>query len=183
MAHYHGPGSPTHAAEIASFWHTFDAVLRDVHSPDTLYLFTADHGHIYGDRRETFYINERIPELADCLPVSPTDNPIYPNGCPRDMFLHVRPERRAQALDLLRQHLEDFASVLTIEEALEQGLFGPSPVSPELRRRLGDILILPRHGRYVWWRVPRLMENHFWGNHGGLSREELTTVLGVVDAL
>ena len=96
MAHYHGPGSPTHAAEIASFWRTFDEVFRDVDSPDTLYLFTADHGHIYGDRRETFYINERIPELADCLPVSPAGNPIYPNGCPRDMFLHVRPERRAR---------------------------------------------------------------------------------------
>ncbi len=183
MAHYHGPGSPTHAAEIASFWRTFDEVFRDVDSPDTLYLFTADHGHIYGDRRETFYINERIPELADCLPVSPAGNPIYPNGCPRDMFLHVRPERRAQALDLLGRYLEDFALVLPIDEALKQGLFGPLPVSPELRRRLGDILILPRLGHYVWWRVPGLMENHFWGNHGGLSREELITVLGVVDAL
>ena len=48
---------------------------------------------------ETIYINERFPELADCLPVSPTGNPIYPNGSPRDVFLHVRPERRDEVLD------------------------------------------------------------------------------------
>ena len=46
IAHLHGPGTPYHAAEIASFWHTFDAVFRNVKSPDTLYLFTADHGHV-----------------------------------------------------------------------------------------------------------------------------------------
>jgi len=43
-----------------------------VASPDTLYLFTADHGHVRGDAAKTIYINEVIPELADCLPVSPT---------------------------------------------------------------------------------------------------------------
>ncbi len=183
MAHIHGPGSATHAAEIASFWHTFDAVFCDIDSGDTLYLFTADHGHIYGEVADTFQINERIPELADCLAVSRTGKPIYPNGSPRDVFLHVRPERRSRALELLQRRLEDIALVLPMEEALQQGLFGPSPVSPELRRRLGDILVLPYLGHFVWWRVPRLMENRFYGQHGGLSREEMTTVLGVIDAL
>jgi hypothetical protein len=183
IAHTHGPGSPTHAAEIASFWHTFDAVFHDIDSPHTLYLFIADHGHVYADMADTYYINERIPELADCLAVSPTGNPIYPNGSPRDMFLHVRPERRSQALELLRQHLADMALVLPMDEALSQGLFGPTEVSSELRRRLGDILVLPTLGHFVWWHQPRLMRNHFYGHHGGLSPEELITVLGVVDAL
>ncbi len=57
----YGPGTAYHAAEIANFWRTFDEVFRDVDSPDTLYLFTADHGHVYADARETIYINERIP--------------------------------------------------------------------------------------------------------------------------
>ncbi len=183
MAHIHGPGSPTHAAEIASFWHTFDAVFRNVRSPDTLYLFTADHGHVYADVADTFYINERIPELADILPVSPTGNPIYPNGSPRDVFLHVRPERRAEALELLQRRLKDIAFVLPMDAALEEGLFGPLPINPELRRRLGDILILPYLGHFVWWRQKGLVENHFYGNHGGLSREEMITILGVIDAL
>jgi len=183
MGHIHGPGTTYHAAEIASFWTTFDAVFRDVGSPDTLYLFTADHGQVFTDARETFYLNQRIPALADCLPVSPTGNPIYPNGSPRDVFLHVRPERRAEVRQLLRQHLDGIALVMDVDEALSQGLFGPTEVVPELRRRLGDILILPYLGHFVWWREKGRMENTFHGHHGGLTPEEATTVLGAVEAL
>jgi len=183
IAHIHGPGTGHHAAEIAAFWSTFDAVFRDIDSPDTLYLFTADHGHVYADARQTIYLNERIPELAGCLPVSPTGNPIYPNGSPRDVFLHVRLDQKGQMLEALHKNLDDIALIMPIEAALQEGLFGPQPVGAELRRRLGDILILPYHGRFVWWREPGRMENRFYGHHGGLTPEEVITVLGVIDAL
>lgn len=183
VAHIYGPGSSYHAAEIESFWLTFDAVFRDIASPDTLYLFTADHGHVLGDANKTFYLNEQIPQLADCLSMSPTGNPIYPNGSPRDVFLHVRPERRLEALDLISRHLDGIAHVMPVDAALQQGLFGPRPVSAELRRRLGDILILPYLGHFVWWRQKGVMANFFHGHHGGLTREELITVIGAVDSL
>jgi hypothetical protein len=72
---------------------------------------------------------------------------------------------------------------MPMEAVLAEKLFGPHPVCPELRRRLGDILILPYLGNFVWWREPRVMQNDFYGHHGGLSREELVTVVGVIDAL
>jgi hypothetical protein len=183
IAHVHGPGTPYHAAEIASFWRTFDDVFRDVDSPGTLYLFTADHGHVYADAHETFNLNVRLPELVDCLAVSPTGNRIYPNGSPRDVFLHVRPQSRDRVLDLLRGALDRIAHVMPVDAALEQGLFGPQPVCEELRRRLGDILILPRLGHFVWWREPGILANTFNGHHGGLTREEVITVFGAIDAL
>jgi hypothetical protein len=183
IAHGYGPGTPFHAAEIANFWHMFDEVMRDIDSPDTLYLFTADHGHVYADARQTLYINERWPELAEALPVSPTGNPIYPNGSPRDVFLHLQPERREWALDLLRTGLADIAHVMAIDEVLDAGLFGPQPVCEELRRRLGDILILPRLGHFVWWRERGIMANRYYGHHGGLTPNEAITVLGAIDAL
>jgi len=183
IAHMYGPGTAYHAAEIANFWRTFDEVMHDIDSPGTLYLFTADHGQVYADRHETIYVNERFPELADCLAVSPTGNPIYPNGSPRDMFLHVRPELTESALAALHRHLDDIALVMPVDTALEEGLFGPQPVCAELRRRLGDILVLPRLGHFIWWREPGLMANPFYGHHGGLTPEEVITVLGVVEAL
>ena len=183
IAHIHGPGTAFHAAEIASFWSTFDAVFRDVDSDDTVYLFFADHGQVYADVRDTIYINERFPQIADCLPASPTGNRIYPNGAPRDVFLHVRPERQDDVLCTLQQGLDGIALVLPMNEALDQGLFGPGPVSPELRRRLGDILILPFQGHFVWWRERGVMANAFNGHHGGLAPDELITVFGAIDAL
>jgi Type I phosphodiesterase / nucleotide pyrophosphatase len=183
IAHIYGPGSPHHVAEIASFWHTVDAVLRDVDSPDTLYLFTADHGQTRSDAKATIYVNERIPELAGWLPTSPTGNPIYPNGSPRDVFLHVLPERRGQALELLHQHFDADALILPMDEALDHGLFGPQPVCAELRRRLGDILILPYRDRFIWWREKGKLQSTFHGHHGGLLPEEVITIFGAVDKL
>ncbi|MBO0764633.1 MAG: alkaline phosphatase family protein [Hyphomicrobiaceae bacterium] len=183
IAHGYGPGTPHHAAEIASFWRTFDDVFQDVDSPDTLYLFTADHGHVFTDARETVCLNERLPELPEWLAVSPTGNRIYPNGSPRDVFLHMRPEYREEALALLGRELGEKAVVMTVNAALKEGLFGPQPVCEELRRRLGDILILPRLGHFVWWREPGVLVNTFNGHHGGLTAEELITVLGAIDAL
>jgi hypothetical protein len=183
IAHLYGPGTAYHASEVAGFWRTFDEVFRDVESPDTLYLFIADHGHVYADMRETFYINERIPELAGCLPLSPTGNPIYPNGSPRDVFLHVKPELKETAIEVLKSHLGEDALIMPMEAAIDAGLFGPQAVGAELRRRLGDILILPYLGRFVWWRERGIMENRFYGHHGGLTPEEVVTVVGAIDSL
>ena len=79
------------------------------------------------------------------------------------------PERREEVLGLLRRELDDVALVMPMEDGAGEGLFGPQPVCPELRRRLGDILILPYLGNFVWWREPGLMQNDFYGHHGGLS--------------
>ncbi len=183
IAHIHGPGSSYHAAEIASFWHTVDAIFADLETSDTLFLFTADHGHVGADAADTLYLNERWPQLAQCLPLSPSGNPIYPNGSPRDVFLHLAPERRTEVTALLAPALAGEALVLPIEEALAQGLFGGDAVDAELRRRLGDLLILPYHGRFIWWREPGRLENRFHGHHGGLTPEELITVIGAIDRL
>jgi len=183
IAHVHGPGSDFHVAEIGSFWSTFEHVLGGVRPNKTLFLFTADHGQVACPARETIYINEAIPELADCLPTSPTGQPIFPGGGPRDVFLHVKPERRAEALERLTERFGSIAAVMPMQTALKKGLFGPKPVSAELRRRLGDILVLPDDKRFIFWKERGIMGNSFNGHHGGLAPAELISVLGVVDGL
>ena len=182
-AHIHGPGTPIHDAEVASFWATLDTLLLDLGSPDTLFLFTADHGHVHVPAQQTIYVNERWPQLQGWLAMSPTGQTIWPNGSPRDMFLHVKTEHRAAALEVLSLGLRDKARVMTVDAALAAGLFGPAPISDRLRQRLGDVLVLPYPGAFVWWREARILENRFHGHHGGLSAEELITVLGVVDTV
>ena len=180
-AHTHGPGSAEHEAEVIAFWAALDQLLGRRQQPDTIWLFTADHGHIAVKAEDTLNINERWPELGAMLATSPTGQTIWPCGCPRDMFLHIAPQRLAEALDLLRRGLDGIATVVSVDEALAEGLFGEaSAVSAELRRRLGDILVLPHLGHFVWWHQPGLIMNRLNGHHGGLTAEELITVLGVV---
>ena len=181
--HTYGPGTSYHAAEIASFWRTFDDVFSGIDSADTLYLFTADHGQMYANAADTINLNERIPELAGHLAVGPAGNLIYPTGSPRDVFLHVKPERREETLAALHRHLDDVALIMPVDEALALGLFGRPTVGTELRARLGDILILPYAGNFIWWHEPGLLKNTLNGHHGGLTGEELITVLGAVDRL
>ncbi|MEJ2125760.1 MAG: alkaline phosphatase family protein [Alphaproteobacteria bacterium] len=183
IGHRYGPSTPYFDAEIISFWATFDALLRNLNSPNTLYLFTADHGQVSAPIEDTFYINERIPALADCLSISPTGDVIYPGGSPRDLFMHVKSERREEAFTQLTEALTDIAHVMTVDDAVTQGLFGPSGVGAELRRRLGDILVLPFDGHFVYWREPGVLHHDFSGHHGGLAASELITVLGATEEL
>ena len=182
-AHIHGPGSAVHEAEVGGFWATLDTLLDGLRSPDTVFLFTADHGQIAVPAAQTLYVNERWPQLARWLTHSPTGKTIWPNGSPRDMFLHIAPDHREAALSVLMQGLVDSAEVMTVDAAVARGLFGTHVISPELRRRLGDVLVLPRPGHFVWWREPGIMGNSFNGHHGGLAPDELISVLGVAHEL
>ncbi len=183
IAHKYGPGSDFHAAEISSFWETFEAMLGGLDIPDTLFLFLADHDQVGARREDTVYVNEDIPAIADCLPLSRTGHRIYPNGCARDMFLHVKADRRDDVLGAIRERYSHIAEIMTVDEALALGLFGPDPVSGRLRPRLGDILVLPHDGKFIFWREPGVIENRFHGNHGGLAAAELVTALGVAQRL
>ena len=182
-AHIFGPQSRVHEAEVLSFWAALDVLLAGLRSADTLFLFTADHGHVQAAAADTLYVNERWPQLQEWLAVSPTGQTIWPNGSPRDMFLHIKQDKRAATLALLREGLAQIAHVLSVDDALTAGLFGPTPISPALRERLGDVLVLPYLGHFIWWRVAGILENRFHGHHGGLTAQELTTVLGVIDSL
>lgn len=182
-AHVHGPGSAVHDAEVIAFLAAMDVLLADVRVKDALVIFTADHGHVRAIDDKTHYVNECWPEISGCLARSATGGTIWPNGSPRDMFLHVAPEFRDLVVETLRNGLEGQAEVLPMDDAVGEGLFGPQSISDELRRRLGDVLVLPCPGHFVWWREPGLVENPFLGHHGGLSIDEMATVVGVMDGL
>ena len=133
---------------------------------------TGDHGQVRVTP-ETSRAAHADPRLLELL-----DRP--PAGERRAAFLKAREGK----VDELRTHLGETlpGSWLTVpvERVLSSGLLGPGPFHPELKARLGDLLVLPGPGEALYSRPPgdRGPEEHFlWGSHGGLDPDELLVSL------
>ncbi len=178
VMHSFGPDSPEAKQSIAGFWQAYAEVFGRYEKPeDVLFLFTADHGQIGGDPEKAIYLNQLVPELTGWLKIHRNGRPIVTTGSSRDVFLHVKAEFVEPALMVLRERLDLKALVMTTQDALNQGLFGPPPFNQRFLDRLGQILVLPYENRQIWWYdPPRLYAKHR-GLHGGLSPEEAITVL------
>jgi hypothetical protein len=176
--HQFGPDSAEAKASVAQFWTRFAEVFGSYEKPeDALFLFAADHGQIGSDPEKAIYLNQLAPELLSWLKTHRDGRPVMPNGSSHDVFLHIKEEFVDQALAILRERLDLKALVLSTQDALEQGLFGPPPFNQRFLDRLGQILILPYESRQIWWYdPPRLYAKHR-GLHGGLTPEEALTVL------
>jgi predicted AlkP superfamily pyrophosphatase or phosphodiesterase len=177
ISHKYGPGSLQHEAQIAEFWLIFEYIFSDFQKDkDILFLFTADHGQIGINPKNTFYLNLEIPQIVNFLKVNKKGKIIYPCGSPRDVFLHVKEEKVDELFHILQKRLQDKVKTLLIKDVLKMGLFGDPPFHKEFIKRLGQILLLPYKNNYVWWYEKDKLKSKHFGNHGGLTKEEMITV-------
>lgn len=175
LAHEHGPESAP--ADLAARFHLSaleDALprLRAAAAGDTALILTADHGQVTVDPATTVYVNLVMPELANMLERSASGRPLAPAGSARDLFLHVREDSVATAIDLLSAMLAGRATVQRTKALLDGGIFGPPP-RDALTARVGNVVILPHDGETVWWYEAERFEQRFRGHHGGLQPAEL----------
>ena len=71
---------------------------------------------------------------------------------------------------------EGKADIVKTEFLIENGYFG-SEVSSRFRERVGNLVILPYRHEAVWWYEKGKFEQRFYGHHGGLTPQEMETVL------
>ena len=118
-------------------------------------------------RRLLLVAGEGLDPLWDALRTGGDGDPIPPVGGPRNVQLHVRDGEREAVRELLAGEFE--ALLLSREEALDRGLFGPGEPGARFRRRLGDLVVVPRD-RSVWHDDAAL---RYVGMHGGLHPDEM----------
>ena len=177
VCHKYGPNSPQLDAEIDVVLTITDKLLRQKLAGalgDTLLMITADHGQIEVDPRTTIYINRdpRFAGLERYLRTNGQGQLLAPAGSCRDMFLYVHDELLAEAQAFLSERLQGRADVIQTQELIEEGFFGPPPLSPAFNSRVGNLLILPHRHETVWWYLEGF-EMKYFGHHGGLSAEEM----------
>ena len=115
--------------------------------------------------------------MVESLAKSPAGKAIHPWGNTRDVFLKVRDGAVDRVISFLSEKLKGKARVVRSQEEADRGLFGMGAEHPQFRKRIGNLLILPYEEYTVWYQHPGREKSKHRGMHGGLSREEMLTVL------
>ena len=179
LAHEYGPTAPQTEAEIETFLlmmeYYFERLFK---GKRILFLMTADHGQMEVDPRTTIFLNtnSQFAGVERFLKSNRAGQLLVPAGSPRDMFLYIKDEVLEEAQSFLAQRLEGKADVVRTEYLIENGYFGPE-VSSRLHERVGNLVILPYRYESVWWYEKGKFEQRFYGHHGGLTPQEMETIL------
>jgi predicted AlkP superfamily pyrophosphatase or phosphodiesterase len=163
VAHLSGIDSDAARQTLAQVDAAYVQLRRSV--PDALVVVSADHGFIDNPPGRQIDL-DRHPDLAAMLraPLS---------GESRAAYCHVKPSCVAEFGVRMRGRFGDALVVLPSEEACQAGLFGPGGMSPEIRQRCGDWILLAREGWVVRDCLPGEAEVSMLGVHGGMSAAEM----------
>ncbi len=174
--HQYGPDSPQAAQEIDTFCQAmeqhFFRQLRG-HANNTLFIMTADHGHIPMDPQATIYLNQALPGLEQYLETNAQGRLLVPAGSPRDYFLYVKDAYVDEVTSSLREALEGKAEVYKTADLISQRFFGAQEPSAAFLERVGNVVVLPYFGETVRWYTQGAPPMRFLGHHGGLTPEEM----------
>jgi len=180
LCHEYGPTTSQTEAEIETFLlmmdHYFDHIFKG--KKRILFLMTADHGASEVDPDTTIYLNKdpRFQGVEKFIRTNRKGELIIPAGSARDLFLYLHEEQLDEAQAFLSQRLEGKADVVKTETLIAEGYFGPE-VTDRFRERVGNLVVLPYRHESVWWYEKGKFEQGFYGHHGGLTPQEMETIL------
>jgi len=175
ISHIVGPLTNEHGAEVAAFDSAFGRMMRMLpRRDDTLVLLSADHGHVDTSPAQQISFDDHA-ELLEMLRV-----PVA--GERRAVYLYAREGAASEVVQYANEKLRDVTMVMTKQEAITEGLFGPGPISERASARIGDVLLFPRENLQLVASViapdgTKLGAPLFRGLHGGLTEDEAVVPL------
>lgn len=180
LGHKYGPSAPQFEAEAETFLLMMEYYLERIFrgKKRILFLMTADHGQIEINPETTVYLNTdpRLAGVERFLKTNRNGELLVPAGSARDMFLYIKGDLLDEAQSFLSRRLEGKADVVNVEFLIQEGYFGLE-VSSRFRERVGNLVILPYAHESVWWYEKGKYEQLFYGHHGGLTPQEIETIL------
>lgn len=128
----------------------------------TVFLITADHGHVSTPLNKRIIIEDHQFLLDNSL--------MMPGGEPRQMYLYALNGRKDALLDYAKEELPSFLA-LDVQEALAAGLYGDtSKMHPDTPKRLGDVALISLDNSYLWLKS---VNRKLLSKHGGLLADEM----------
>ncbi|MGR6916042.1 alkaline phosphatase family protein [[Actinomadura] parvosata] len=128
--------------------------------PGSALYVTADHGMVNATEKIDA---ESVPELADGVALL--------GGEARARHVYAQPGAAGQVLDAWRETLRGKAWVVSRQEAVESGWFGPH-VRDAWLSRIGDVVAVPHTDLAITAPARHRIEALFTGYHGSLTAAE-----------
>jgi hypothetical protein len=167
VGHVRGPGSESWVEQLALIDRRVELMAERLPSGTSLYV-TADHGMSQVSPEDTVDADEDGSPLREGV--------VAIAGEPRMRHVHARAGAAADVLATWRSVLGERAWVLSGDEAVRAGLFGPT-VTPVARGRIGDLVAISRGGLAVVQRRRESRLSSLPGQHGALTDAELLVPL------
>jgi hypothetical protein len=158
VGHEHGPGSLAWRMQLAAVDRLASLVAEQLPS-DAVLAVTGDHGMVTVDRRIDA---DTHPDLQRGVAMI--------GGDPRSRLVYARSGAAGDVLATWREVLGDAALVVSREEALADGWFGPA--ATRFADRMGDVVVAARAGTAVIRSAAEPGLSKLPGQHGALSAEE-----------
>lgn len=158
LGHVHGPGSTAWRWQLRQI-DALAGMLLDALPAGTLFTVTGDHGMVTVDR---VLDADRTPELQAGV--------AQLGGDPRARHVYTEPGAAGDVLAAWRAALGDDAAVVTREQAVADGWFGP--VQDRLRDRIGDVVVALRGTAAVVRSEAEPYLASFPGQHGSFTAAE-----------
>jgi hypothetical protein len=169
QSHHTGPDAPQLYDEWLLFAKDLSGFLNRISTfglNDTLFILTADHGQIATEVREEYDLHHH-PDFTRHLVMMPTGESRLP-------YLFIKSGHEASVSEYLERHWDGQFTMLPSNEVLDAGLLGEAIPHISTIDRLGSHIVFPKNNAYWWW-VNK--ENHLYGRHGGISRDEMLVPL------
>jgi hypothetical protein len=167
VGHVRGPGTDAWVAQLQLVDRHVEALAARLPAGTSLFV-TADHGMAEMIQAET------VDADADGSPLRDGVHAIA--GEPRMRHVHVMAGAAGDVLATWTAVLGEHAWVMSGDDAVAAGLFGPI-VTPTARARIGDVIAIARDGIGVVQRRRESLASNLAGHHGALTDEELLVPL------
>ncbi|NOT05902.1 MAG: alkaline phosphatase family protein [Anaerolineales bacterium] len=180
LAHEYGPNGAQTEAEIETFLlmmeHYFERTFKG--KKRILFMMTADHGMCEVDPKTTVFLNTNpnFEGFQRFLKKNRKGHLLVPAGSPRDMFLYIKDDMLDEAQSFLAKRLEGKADVVKTDTLIADGYFG-NEISSRFRERVANLVILSYRYESVWWYEKNKFDQKYYGHHGGLTPQEMETIL------
>ena len=167
--HVRGVDSAAWRAQLRHVDHLAAEIASDL-PPDTVLVVTGDHGMVDVAAERRFDAADH-PQLKHGVRLF--------GGEPRARHVYTRPGAEREVMAAWRELLGDQGWLLTRDEAIAAGWFGPH-VPDHVRPRIGDVVFAARGPVAVTERDVYWLEGLLVGHHGSLTPEEQLVPFAVV---